>query len=173
MSFNIGGKKVTSESLDRDAKAHLVPDGTKLLCVIADAVYVPEATFDERVTPGHVKIEFICSDKESDYYRKAAFKKYPIEGEKRKSGIDGLTALDVILGGVIKNGCQAGGDLTDSKFLGDTLSKAAVTAEFRIWDMAGRVGNFIGDVSKARGTVFNPSVDVAPGADIGDDDIPF
>lgn len=140
--FKISGKSVSIESLDDELKADLVPDGEELQCTISGAEFVPEATYNDRVTPGHIKVEFMVTEK--PYQRKSAFKKYAIEGDKRKVGIENLMLLDHILGNPLQKG---GGDIDNSKYLAKCLVGGKVTAELKIWEMNGKAGNWIGDVS--------------------------
>jgi hypothetical protein len=188
MKFKMSGKTVTSESIDKELKADLVPDGDELQCVIGDAEFVPEATYNDRIAHAHIKVEFIVSEKGA-YQRKAAFKKYAVNGDRRKAGLEGLSILDHILGNPLQNN---GGDIDNSKYLSKCLVGGKVTAEFKVWEFNGKVGNFIGDVSTpsthdaeimkqaetaqptstfdASATTFNPDVDVA---DEFDEDMPF
>ena len=148
--FKISGKTVTAESLDAELKADLVPDGEELQCTISNAELI--ATYEQidqttgailRTTPAHIKVEFMVTEKGA-YQRKTAFKKYPIAGDKRKTGLEALALLDHILGKPLQSG---GGDIDNSKYLAKCLIGGKVTAEFKIWEMNGKAGNWIGDVS--------------------------
>lgn len=149
-SINFGGKAISEQSLLDEQMAGLVPDKEVVPVTIITANFIAGAvsTFDGSMV--YDRIEVTVRVNSGQYKDKVAAKKFFVAGDRGTAGINGLMALDKIIGESgykrSRGGITAKGiDAKENKDLAAVFNGAKLMAEFGLWSMNGKMGNYIRD----------------------------